>query len=102
MVIVLLKAACLGAYLMALAGLAGLLGADLTQTSQNLALALLGIHALELLVMFKYVRLYRGSLLTSIVLTMLFGLLHWRPLAKEAAKKQIIDGHQQRFHHEEP
>lgn len=94
MVIIFLKAACLGAYLLALAGLAGLLSADLTQTAQNLALALLGIHALELLIMFKYVRLYRGSLLTSIILTMLFGLLHWRPLAREAAKNQIIDGHQ--------
>jgi nicotinamide riboside transporter PnuC len=71
---------------MALAGLSGLLGAELTRTTQNLALALLVIHALELVVMFKHVRLYRGSLLMSMVLTMLFGVLHWRPLARDAAK----------------
>ena len=86
MVIIFLKGACLGAYLMALAGLSGLLGAELTRTTQNLALALLVIHALELVVMFKHVRLYRGSLLMSMVLTMLFGVLHWRPLARDAAK----------------
>ena len=81
-----LKAACLGAYLLALAGLAGLLPAALAATVQQLALVLLLIHAVELLVVFKYVRLYRGSLAVSMLLTLLFGLLHWRPLAKEAAK----------------
>lgn len=86
MVIIFLKGACVGAYFMALAGLAGLLGAELTRTTQNLALALIVIHALELVVMFKHVRLYRGSLLISMVLTMLFGALHWLPLARDAAK----------------
>ena len=81
-----LKAACLVAYLLALAGLAGLLPAALAATVQQLALVLLLIHAVELLVMFKYVRLYRGSLAASVLLTLLFGLLHWRPLMKEAAK----------------
>lgn len=81
-----LKAACLGAYLLALAGLADLLPAALAATVQQLALVLLLIHAVELLVVFKYVRLYRGSLAASVLLTLLFGLLHWRPLAKEAAK----------------
>lgn len=81
-----LKAACLVAYLLALAGLAGLLPAALAATVQQLALVLLLIHAVELLVVFKYVRLYRGSLAASVLLTLLFGLLHWRPLAKEAAK----------------
>ena len=81
-----LKAACLGAYILALAGLAGLLPAALAATVQQLALVLLLIHAVELLVVFKYVRLYRGSLAVSVLLTLLFGLLHWRPLAKEAAK----------------
>ena len=81
-----LKAACLGAYLLALAGLAGLLPAALAATVQQVALVLLVIHAVELLVVFKYVRLYRGSLAASVLLTLLFGLLHWRPLAKEAAK----------------
>ena len=81
-----LKALCVGAYLLALAGLAGWLAADWAATAQKVALLLLLIHALELLVVFKYVRLYRGSLAVSVLLTLLFGLLHWRPLAKEAAK----------------
>ena len=71
---------------MVLAGLAGLLPAALAATVQQLALVLLLIHAVELLVVFKYVRLYRGSLAVSVLLTLLFGLLHWRPLARAAAK----------------
>jgi hypothetical protein len=49
-------------------------------------LVLLLVHAVELVVMFKHVRLYRGSLAVSVLLTLLFGLLHWRPLAKAAAQ----------------
>lgn len=86
MILNFLKAACLGAYLLALAGLAGLLPEALAATAQQLALVLLLIHALELVVAFKYVRLYRGSLAVSVLLTLLFGLLHWRPLAKAVAK----------------
>lgn len=77
----LLKAACLAVYGLALAGLAGLLPAGLAGTMQNIALALLVIHALEIVVMFKHVRLYRGPLAVSMLLTLLFGLLHWKPLA---------------------
>lgn len=86
MILNILKAACLGVYFLALAGLVGLLPAAVAATVQQLAWVLLLIHALELVVMFKYVRLYRGSLAASVVLTLLFGLLHWRPLAKAAAK----------------
>ena len=81
-----LKAACLGAYFMALAGMAGLITGELSIRAQNLALAMLLIHLLELVFMFKHVRLYRGPLQVSIALTLLFGVLHWRPLAREAAK----------------
>ena len=85
MIFTVLKAACLGAYLMALAGLAGLITGELSTRAQNLALAMLLIHLLELVFMFKHVRLYRGPLQVSIALTLLFGVLHWRPLAREAA-----------------
>lgn len=50
------------------------------------ALILLGGHALEVLIAFKSVRLYRGTLLVSVVLTVLFGFLHWMPLAREDAR----------------
>jgi len=79
----LLKAACLAVYVLALAGLAGLLPPGLAGTMQNIALVLLVIHALEIVVMFKQVRLYRGPLAVSMLLTLLFGLLHWKPLADE-------------------
>lgn len=52
------------------------------------ALLLLGIHALEVLFAFKHVRLYKGPLAVSVVLTLLFGLLHWKPLAQASAKDQ--------------
>ena len=64
----LLKAACLAVYALALAGLAGLLPTGLAGTMQNIALALLVIHALEIVVMFKHVRLYRGPLAVSMLL----------------------------------
>ena len=51
---------------------------------QRLALLLLGAHLLEMLFMFKHVRRYAGPLWVSMVLTMLFGLLHWKPLADGA------------------
>ena len=49
------------------------------------ALILLAIHVAELLFVFKHVRLYTGPLAVSVLLTLLFGLLHWKPLADAAA-----------------
>jgi len=48
------------------------------------ALILLAIHLAELLWAFKHVRLYKGALAVSVLLTLLFGLLHWKPLADAA------------------
>ena len=79
-----LKLALLGLYAAALAGLAGLLPAGAADKLQNISLLLLAIHAVELLVMFKHVKRYRGPLAMSMLLTLLFGLLHWQPLAKQA------------------
>jgi len=49
------------------------------------ALILLVIHVAELLFVFKHVRLYTGPLAMSVLLTLLFGLLHWKPLADAAS-----------------
>ncbi len=81
-----LKAVCLGIYALALAGLAGLLPSGFAGSMQTIALVMLAVHAVELAVMFKHVKRYPGPLAISILLTMLFGLLHWKPLA-DAAKK---------------
>ncbi len=83
-----LKVNCLGAYALALLSLAVTLPWGLGPLMQNLALALLAIHVLEAIVAFQHIKTYKGSLLTSLLLALLFGLLHWMPLARanKAAK----------------
>ena len=49
---------------------------------QRLALITVAIHVLELCFVFKHVKAYTGPLYASVVLTLLFGLLHWMPIAK--------------------
>jgi uncharacterized protein YhhL (DUF1145 family) len=77
-----LKAAILAVYLLAIVGAFGVLPAGITSIVQKAALILLAAHALELLFAYKSVQRYRGPLVDSIALTLLFGLLHWKPLAK--------------------
>ena len=48
--------------------------------------ALFGAHALEVLVFRKQVALYPGPFAVSALLTLLFGFLHWKPLADRAAR----------------
>jgi hypothetical protein len=49
-------------------------------------LVLLGAHALEVLVFRKQIALYQGPFAVSAGLTLLFGFLHWKPLADRAAR----------------
>ena len=75
----------LATYAAALAGIAvAFPGAEFAQRA---ALILLAIHVVELAVAFRHVRRYRGPLAVSIALTLLFGLLHWKPLA-DAARRE--------------
>ena len=83
----LLKAGCLFAYAAALAMLAGWLPPSGFAYAPWVAAGLLAAHAVELLVFMKYVRLYRGPLAVSVALTLLFGLMHWKPLADAQAKR---------------
>ncbi|MFA7269081.1 MAG: hypothetical protein WC073_07040 [Sterolibacterium sp.] len=80
-----LKAGCLAVYLLAIVGVFVELPFGATSAVQYLAIVLLGLHVLELFIAFKSVKLYPGPLLASIALTLLFGLLHWMPLAKTGA-----------------
>ena len=80
-----LKLACLATYALGLASAVGLLP-ESWRILATVAGVLLAAHALEALVMFKHVRRYRGSLAVSVLLTLLFGLLHWKPLADAAAR----------------
>jgi uncharacterized protein YhhL (DUF1145 family) len=78
----LLKATCLAVYLTAVIASLGVLPATVASAVQQVAVILLALHVLELLVTFKSVRRHPGPLIDSIGLTLLFGLLHWLPLAK--------------------
>ncbi|CAM2162507.1 hypothetical protein PSAC2689_110010 [Paraburkholderia sacchari] len=37
--------------------------------------------------MFRYIKIYRGGLMNSIMLTLLFGFLHWRKLMQESKRR---------------
>ncbi|BAL27464.1 hypothetical protein [Azoarcus sp. KH32C] len=80
----LLKGFCLVVYALAVVGIFIPLPGN-TATIQYAALILLGGHVLEIFIAFKSVRLYKGPLAVSVLLTVLFGFLHWIPLAKEEA-----------------
>ena len=82
----LLKLACLATYALALASLAGLLPAGAFAYVRMIAAILLVLHTLELVFLFRHVRLYRGPLAISVILTLLFGLLHWKPLVDAKAR----------------
>jgi hypothetical protein len=83
-----LRGLCLFAYVMAGAKLAGLLPEGQFEHAPIVAGVLLGLHLLEVIFMFRHVRLYKGSLAVSIMLTLLFGLLHWKPLADARARAE--------------
>ena len=77
-------------YLVALASLFVVLPMGAAPVVQKLALALLAVHLLECLLAFKAIKSYAGPLWVSLLLALLFGLLHWMPLAK-AARQAAAD-----------
>ena len=82
----LLKLGCIAIYLAAVAAWAGLLPDGPGRIMQTIAAGILLLHALELVFVFEHVRRYRGPLAMSVLLTLLFGLLHWKPLADQAKR----------------
>ena len=81
MIISLLKIGAILTYLAALAGAVGLLPPGIARVAQVVAVGIVLLHALELLFAFRHVRRYPGPLAVSVLLTLLFGVLHWKPLA---------------------
>jgi len=81
-----LKANLIVLYALALASLVWPLPLDAGHWLQKISLILLAVHAIETVAMFKHVRKYAGPLAVSIALSLLFGLLHWMPLAKDNTK----------------
>ncbi|TXH86484.1 MAG: hypothetical protein E6Q78_16935 [Rhodoferax sp.] len=78
-----LKLNLLGLYVLALVSLLMPMPWDSNALLQRLSLILLGVHVLETIVMFKHVKAYQGPLWKSVCLSLLFGLLHWLPLARK-------------------
>lgn len=75
----LLKLLCIGVYVLGAASTAGSLP-DAWSFWKTIAAVLLAAHVLEAIAMFKYVKRYPGPLGASLILTLLFGFLHWKPL----------------------
>lgn len=44
------------------------------------------VHALEVLLCFRWVRMYEGPLAVSVLLTLLFGFVHWMPYKRRAGQ----------------
>jgi uncharacterized protein YhhL (DUF1145 family) len=81
-----LKPVVLLLYGAALAAQAGLWTGSAAVIVRNVAGVILLAHVIETVVAFKYVRRYRGPLAVSIVLALLFGLLHILPLARQSSR----------------
>ena len=79
-----LRANCLAAYGLALLNLVWVLPWGAGPWIQGIALTLLGIHLLETLWAYRYLQRYRGPLALSVLLSLLFGLMHWLPLARKS------------------
>lgn len=80
-------------YLLALLSLFVVLPQDAAPMVQRLALVLLGVHALECLLAYKHIKRYTGPLWVSLALSLLFGLLHWMPLARAARQAESDPSH---------
>lgn len=71
----------LGSYAMPLP-----LSPDVVHWVRILAGALLAVHLLEVVFCFRKVALHKGPLFDSVLLTLLFGFLHWKPMADAATR----------------
>ncbi|MBN7799065.1 hypothetical protein [Parahaliea mediterranea] len=52
---------------------------------QYVALALLAIHALETVFTFQILQRHPGGMAQSVLLCLLFGVVHWAPLKKSGS-----------------
>lgn len=81
-----LRVACLIVFAMALAKGLGLVPPDSFGRAPLLAAVLLVLHTLELPFALKHLRADSRPLWQGLLLTLLFGVLHWKPLAGAAGK----------------
>jgi hypothetical protein len=83
-----LKGLCLLTYTIAVIGAVGLLPPGAAGVAENVAMALVAVHVLELPVARKWLPLHPGPMWASVALSLLFGLLHWMPLRQRAMRSQ--------------
>lgn len=60
------------------------LSPDVIHGVRIVAAVLLAVHLVEGVVCFKKVALHKGPLFDSVLLTLLFGVLHWKPMVDAA------------------
>ncbi|MEY3446379.1 MAG: hypothetical protein RIR45_1134 [Pseudomonadota bacterium] len=77
-----LKANCIVLYTLALASLLVTMPWDAGPILQKVALIMVALHVLEAVFAFKFIKTYQGPLVKSLALALLFGVLHWMPLAR--------------------
>lgn len=75
-----LKALCLAVFGLAILANFVAMPEWLASGAQTLAVILLFVHVLEVFFFWRYVRMWQGPLIGSVVLTLLFGILHWKPM----------------------
>ena len=78
-----MRIGCLAAYALGIAAFTRLIHGPLAAAAAIVTLVLIGLHALELLLAYRFLRRYEGSMAMSVVLALLFGVLHWAPLARQ-------------------
>ncbi|PRC91140.1 hypothetical protein [Solimicrobium silvestre] len=84
----LLKIACIVIYLGAALSLVVDLPHGLALACQSITVLFLVAHVIEVMIFMPHLRLYKGPLSTSILLTLIFGLFHWKPLL-DASKRDV-------------
>ena len=80
-----MRIACLVAYALGIAAFTGLIHGPFAAAAAIATIALVGLHSLERLYAYRFLHRYKGSMGTSVALALLFGVLHWAPLARAKA-----------------
>ncbi len=75
-----LKAMCLAVFGLAILANFVALPPWIGSWIQTLAVILLIAHVIEVFFFWRYVKMWQGPLIGSIALTLLFGILHWKPM----------------------
>ena len=87
-----LQGLCLGLYAMGFAALTGLWLGEGAVLCMRASLAMLAVHVVELVWARRWLALHPGPRWVSVLLTVLFGVLHWWPLKVRASQVPDRDG----------